>query len=105
MIKQILKKEIYTLSIEYLQSLKEVLPEAEFDQLQKMMESQKFLNLIDKIVSIYAKYLNESQIQHMLSSFQQSKPIFRTLIRNMPAIVVEMDSFLKEEKFFIEEEC
>ena len=98
--KQILKKEMYTLSMEYLQSLEEVMPQAEFNQALELMQSQKFLLLIDKIVSIYAKYLDQDQMAYIVSSFQQSKPIFRTLIKNMPAIVIEMDSFLKSEKLF-----
>lgn len=100
MTNQILKKEMFTLSMEYIESLKTLMSEEEYSQAIKLMQSQKFLNLIDKLVSIYAKYLDQDQMAYILSSFQQSKPILRALIKNMPAIVLEMDSFLKEEKLF-----
>ena len=91
MTNQILKKEMFNLSIQCIESLKTLMPKQEYNQAIELMQSQKFLNLIDKIVSIYAKYLSEEEMLYILNSFKESEAILKSLIKNMPAIVLEMD--------------
>ena len=104
---QLLKKEFFVTSMAYVQSLEPLLPQKEYEMLNKTCTSQAFLNVIEKIVEVYGEYLTEDQLLFLLNNFKESKPIINTLLANMPAIVETMTEAmdtLQQDLHFIGEE-
>ena len=90
MTQQLLKKELYTTTIAYLQSVQTIIPQQEYEELMSACQSQAFLNLINEMTDVYADYLDESQLLYLVQNFKESRPILTALMSNMPAIVERM---------------
>lgn len=90
MTQQLLKKELFVVSKIYIESFQSLLPEKEYEMLQSAIASQGFLDLLNKMVEVYAQYLSEEELLFLLNNFKESKPILTTLLQNMPSIVQTM---------------